>query len=761
MSQFEAFETPLGARETDRHWRGMVARARHEYLVRLMPVWAGVLTFATLLLGLPGLYLLGRALGLADNASIQTALLQGPLASSLQLIAAWLQPLADTLSPTQNRFGLEAFIIGLLLSLGVASILRAVGSRQWFQSVYDDLPRRRLMLTLVLWLVLPVMVAFLLLFFGALVEATALSPRIVLALVAVVVVVMLTLCLLVLYLTFSVREPAIPSMLVGALCAALGLVLGYGLLSLIPGLSPAIAATAPAEATISPLRALVTLSVYLFVFWSVVLAGSQLAVALARRHDPIERFVSAGRGEQLDFALSLIRDIEDQTRSRRWALTRDLARSLTAPTAMVTFALDRLRRAGIVGYADDGTRPPARWAIQNDLESLTLNDLSRAMGTALDPHPGLHGRAQEEVIADLAAREHLSQSQNLLSLFRQPPDLPPVGEPMLAVDSATYSLDDVDGFAPSSSFQPVARVVDRGEGDNGGPPEDEDGDIYVFVDGNLKDDIVLNMQAGPSALYEQDDDEMDGFDDDIDDDADGNRTGGARGKGKGNGNGNGNGTGKGARRSGGQALDLTQAMRLSVSGIVDDRDLGAGENAETDPDPALEPIPAEAEEPPTTLRLGAVSPLAAVREEIDHLIEHGVTGATAPPAEPPLAPLARWRAGEDQAAADDPLPHLDFIPALQPQSLEPLASWRMGRRPAEVERQSEPFVPLPAQRSWRRDASRPLPTQAWKQAAPTPAGDRPDEARADQAFVPFVSQPATIEPSRRFDFSAKSPEGES
>ena len=193
MTLFEAFETPIGARETDRTWRGMVARARHDYLARLMPIWAGVLTLATLIFGIPGLYLLGRSTTLSGNPSIETALASGPLAGSLALIGGWLQPLAETLSPTQNRFSLEAFLVGLVLTLAVAWIIRAAGSRQWFQSVYDDIPRRRLILTWVLWLALPVLVAFLLLFFGALADATADSPRVVGILVAVVALVVMTL----------------------------------------------------------------------------------------------------------------------------------------------------------------------------------------------------------------------------------------------------------------------------------------------------------------------------------------------------------------------------------------------------------------------------------------------------------------------------------------------------------------------------------------------------------------------------------------
>ena len=146
MTMFEAFETPLGAREADRTWRGMVARARREYLIRLMPIWAAVLTLASLVLGLPGLYLLGKATGVSSNESVQVVLGQAPMASSLALVSRWVEPLVSVLSPTGLRFGLEAFAMGMLLMLGLAALVRAAGGRQWYQSVYDDIPRRRWLL---------------------------------------------------------------------------------------------------------------------------------------------------------------------------------------------------------------------------------------------------------------------------------------------------------------------------------------------------------------------------------------------------------------------------------------------------------------------------------------------------------------------------------------------------------------------------------------------------------------------------------------
>ena len=699
---FEAFETPLGARETDRTWRGMVARARREYLVRLMPIWAAVLTLASLVLGLPGLYLLGEATGLSGNESVLVALERGPLSSSLAVVSRWIDPLVSVLSPTGTRFGLEAFVIGMMLMLALASLVRAAGSRQWFQSVYDDIPLRRWMLLGLLWVALPLILGFLLMFFGALMVEVEDSPATVGILVAIVSVVVLCTALLLFYLTFSVREPAIPSLIVGALVAAVLLCLAAAVVEWIPGLR-----TLTPEET-SPFRALITLSVFLFVVWSIVLAGSQLAVALARRHDPIQRFTNASRGEQLDFALGLVRDLESQTRSKRWAQVGDLAHSLAAPTAMVTFALDRLRRSGIVSFKDDGNRPPQHWSICNDLEALTLNDLSRAMGTNLDPLPGLHGRTNEEIIRELAEREHLSQTQNLLSLFRNESGIEPVGEPMLAVTDVDYNFGEQDAFAASQAFEPVAQVVDRTTGDNGGPVQGDES--YVFVDTVVDENLVLNVHSGPSALLDPDEGE------DI----------------------------MGAA----VALDLTTAMRIASSETEDETPVPSGAD---DPDAPIT-VSAVAEggleddavawQEPAPLKLGDASPLAAVRDEIDHLL----LGDELPVAQP-ITPMKAWRRDADAAraaATTRARPKPVLVPAGPAEAVEPVGSWKLSMiplrsletegasMPSEPSAPSEPalthpvgepsapvqnsewLLPVQPKQAWRREAADVTPIQSWK-----------------------------------------------
>lgn len=690
---FEAFETPLGARETDRTWRGMVARARREYLLRLMPIWAAVLTLASLVLGLPALYLLGEATGLSGNESVLVALDRGPMASSLTVVSRWVEPLVSVLSPTGTRFGLEAFIIGMVLMLALASLVRSAGSRQWYQSVYDDIPLRRVLLLGLLWVALPVILGFLLMFFGALIVEVEGSPATVSILVAVVSIVVLGTALALIYLTFSVREPAIPSLIVGAFVAAILLCLATVVVQWIPGLR-----TLSIDET-SPFRALVTLSVFLFVLWSIVLAGSQLAVALARRHDPIERFTNASRGEQLDFALGLVRDLEGQTRAKRWAQVDDLAHSLAAPTAMVTFALDRLRRSGIVAFSDDGSRPPRRWSISNDLENLTLHDLSRAMGTNLDPLPGLHGRTNEDIIQDLAEREHLSQTQNLLSLFRDETGLQPVGEPMLAVTDVDYRFGEQDAFAASQVFEPVAQVVDRTTGDNGGPVQGDES--YVFVESVVDEDLVVDVHSGPSALLDPDDSEDLGAS---------------------------------------IALDLTHAMRIASSEDEED-DLP---RVPDDPDApvvvsavAHEAVDDDAVDlrEPLALNLGEASPLASVRAEIDHLLHGDV-----PSEVQPVRPITVWRRDPDAALAAAnarALPKPIFVPAGPAEAVEPAGSWKLSLIPlrsadsdtaalAEILPSDEPdpsaapaqnsewLLPVTPKQAWRRQSATVEPLQSWK-----------------------------------------------
>ncbi len=113
------------------------------------------------------------------------------------------------------------------------------------------------------------------------------------------------------------------------------------------------------------------------------------------------------------------------------------------------------------------------------------------MGTHLEPFPGLHGGAAEDVIEDLAAREQLAQGQNLLSLFRDEGDaaLAP-GAPMLAVADARFGLADIDAVAGAPLFSPTAELVDRAAGDNGGPLDAEPG--YIFVDAVLDESVRID-----------------------------------------------------------------------------------------------------------------------------------------------------------------------------------------------------------------------------------------------------------------------------
>ena len=95
-------------------------------------------------------------------------------------------------------------------------------------------------------------------------------------------------------------------------------------------------------------------------------------------------------------------------------------------------------------------------------------------------------------VLDCCLREHLSQTQNLLSLFRDEGETA-IGEPMLAVTDVDYRLGEQEAFASSRAFEPVAQVVDRAKGDNGGPVKGEE--AYVFVDAVLDEDLSAGLIA--------------------------------------------------------------------------------------------------------------------------------------------------------------------------------------------------------------------------------------------------------------------------
>ena len=232
MTLYDAFDAPVGTRETDQTLRAIARRAWRAYFARLMPVWAGVLTFATVVFGLPGLVLLAQALSPVFSNAFETmdvARSSSPLGLGLTGLAVWSAPLTDWLRPTLDRFGLESLAVGGACLLTLAALLRAAGARQWYQSVYDDIPRRRLVLTGLLAVLLPLMAGTQLGLVGTMIAATTEAPRLAAAAVWLMNGLVLMLVLFVVFLTFSLRRPAFGALLFGAGLSSLGL---CGLLAL-------------------------------------------------------------------------------------------------------------------------------------------------------------------------------------------------------------------------------------------------------------------------------------------------------------------------------------------------------------------------------------------------------------------------------------------------------------------------------------------------------------------------------------------------
>ena len=91
LTLYDAFDAAVGTRETDQTLRAITRRAWRAYFARLMPVWAGVLTFATVVFGLPGLVLLAQALAPVFGNAFETmdvARSSSPLALGLTGLAA-------------------------------------------------------------------------------------------------------------------------------------------------------------------------------------------------------------------------------------------------------------------------------------------------------------------------------------------------------------------------------------------------------------------------------------------------------------------------------------------------------------------------------------------------------------------------------------------------------------------------------------------------------------------------------------------------
>ncbi len=364
---------------------------------------AGTLTFFSLLLGLPILYLLNSALPL--GVAPEGVMAAYNLGSAYNRAAEWMTgPLSALIAPTGGlTFGgvLIAAVAFSLLTWAVAMSL--IGQWRAQLPVMEEMVPARFLVAVVATLSLVVVLFWLTRLAGpGLAAAGAMA-------LALMHFGLGFLIILAWYFALSGTFISWRSLLITAVATAFALTVYVWVLG---ALAPAPEAGASAFTT----GAFVLL--HLFGLWLCLILGvhglARQTLALSDWQD----LDTLTRGQQVDFGLAIMKTLGHADNKNRWMSGHAIAERLGAKHPLTVQVLQRLNDFDLVRASQAANRPD-HWRLSTEsLHAVNLQDLMEAFGATLDPSNGAYEEGPQQALLDLADQEKRVFRTDLASLTR-------------------------------------------------------------------------------------------------------------------------------------------------------------------------------------------------------------------------------------------------------------------------------------------------------------------------------------------------------
>ncbi|OFX07813.1 MAG: hypothetical protein A2516_03670 [Alphaproteobacteria bacterium RIFOXYD12_FULL_60_8] len=200
-----------------------------------------------------------------------------------------------------------------------------------------------------------------------------------------------------LYLTVPNRRVGIGAALVGGL--------GAGILFAILRSSYGIYITRSGtfQTIYGALAALPIFLLWIYLSWTVVLFGAEMAAALPEwRRRKGSNYLSSTPSVKLHLAMEVLAALREESKSGKGLSREEMLERTAAPEGAVTPVLEQLREQDYIAQSEDGL-----WLLVRNLEVTRLSDLVQALGLSLSDreNPAVKGTWRETLQKHLTAAE--------------------------------------------------------------------------------------------------------------------------------------------------------------------------------------------------------------------------------------------------------------------------------------------------------------------------------------------------------------------